>query len=44
MENEDIILEREMDIPEDWESNVIFIKDGKGNTIELEVPNDEEGG
>ena len=44
MGNEDIILEKEMDIPEDWESNVIFIKDGKGNTIELDVPDDEEGG
>ena len=40
---EDIIYENEMDTPDDWESNVILVRDGKGNVIELEIPDDEEG-
>lgn len=39
---ENMILEREGDMPENWESNTILIKDGKGNIIEREIPDDIE--
>lgn len=35
---EELIFEKEMEIPDDWESNIILIKDGKGNVIEREIP------
>lgn len=37
------ILENEMDIPENWESDRILVRDGKGRVVELEIPDDEEG-
>ena len=37
-----IIYEKESDIPENWESNTILIRDGKGNVIEREIPDDIE--
>ena len=40
--NEEIILEREMDTPEEWETNTVLMRDGKGNIIEVEAPDDEE--
>lgn len=39
---EKIIYEMEMNVPQDWVSNVIFERDGKGNIIELEIPDDKE--
>lgn len=39
---EELIFENEMEIPENWESNTILIKDGKGNVIEREIPDDIE--
>ncbi len=38
------ILEIENGKPADWEDNVILVRDGKGNVIEIDVPDDEEGG
>ena len=40
--NEEIIYEQELDIPENWVSNIILERDGKGNMIEREILNDEE--
>jgi len=40
---EEIIYEKELEIPENWISNTILIRDGKGNIIEIEAPDDEEG-
>ena len=31
-----------MDTPKDWISNTILMRDGRGNIIEVEVPDDEE--
>jgi len=42
MSDEVIIYEQECDIPENWESNTILIRDGKGNIIEREIPDDIE--
>lgn len=42
MPDEVIIYEKEMEIPDGWESNIILIKDGKGNVIEREIPDDVE--
>ena len=39
----DIIYEKELEIPEDWVSNTILERDGKGNIIELLIPDDMEG-
>ena len=38
-----IQYENEIDTPENWVSNTILIRDGKGNIIEVEVPDDMEG-
>ena len=37
-----IVYEKESDIPENWESNTILIRDGKGNIIKREIPDDVE--
>jgi len=37
-----IIYEEELEIPEDWVSNTILERDGKGNIIELLIPDDIE--
>jgi len=42
MKEEILFYEQECDIPEDWESNIILIRDGKGNIIEREIPDDIE--
>jgi len=39
---EEIIYEKELDIPENWETNTIFTRDGKGKIIEIKIPDDEE--
>jgi hypothetical protein len=39
---EELIFEKEMEIPDNWESNIILIKDGNGNVIEREIPDDIE--
>lgn len=43
--NEDLVLELEQegDMPKDWETNTILVRDDKGNVIEVKVPDDEEG-
>ena len=35
-------LEREMDCPDDWTEDIIYVKDGRGEVIEIEVPDDQE--
>lgn len=40
--DEELILEQEMDIPTNWETNTILVRDGKGNVIEREIPDDTE--
>ena len=34
-------FEKEMDMPEGWQSNLIFVRDGRGNVIQLEIPDDD---
>lgn len=41
--NEEIVYEQELDTPENWVSDTILVRDGKGNIIEITVPDDEEG-
>lgn len=41
--NEEIIYEKELEIPENWVSDTILERDGKGNIIERLIPDDEEG-
>lgn len=36
-------LERESDMPENWVSNRIKVRDGRGRVVELTIPDDEEG-
>lgn len=43
MNEEILIFEQEMDEPENWVSNTILIRDGKGHVIEVTVPDDKEG-
>lgn len=40
--NEEIIYEQELDTPENWVSNTILERDGKGNIIERLIPDDGE--
>lgn len=42
--DEELILEEEMDTPENWISNTILTRDGKGRIIEVNVPDDNEEG
>ena len=37
-----IILEREGDAPENWETEVILHRDGRGNVLNVDIPDDEE--
>ena len=39
---ENIIYEQELDTPEDWVSNIILERDGKGNIIERIIEDDTE--
>lgn len=39
---EEIILENELETPLDWKSDIILYRDGRGNVIEQEVPDDRE--
>ena len=39
---ENIIYEEELDTPEDWVSNIILERDGKGNIIERIIEDDTE--
>lgn len=41
---EEIIFEKECDIPENWVSNTVLIRDGRGNIIEIDAPDDIEEG
>lgn len=43
MVKNDIELEKEMDAPENWVSNRVLVRDGKGRPIEVETPDDEDG-
>ena len=40
--NEEIIYEQELEIPENWVSNTILERDGKGNIIERLILDDIE--
>ena len=40
--DENIILEKELETPENWVSNTILERDGKGNIIERLIPDDIE--
>lgn len=42
MMNEEIIYEQELETPENWVSNTILERDGKGNIIERLIPDDIE--
>ena len=42
MEDKELIFENESDAPENWESNLIFIRDENGEIIEMKIPDDEE--
>ena len=44
MDNENILLEKEMDIPSNWVSNTILTRDGKGNIVEIMVGDDDDVG
>lgn len=46
MINEDLVLEleQESDIPENWITNTVLIRNEKGEIIEVEVPDDVEEG
>ena len=37
-----LILEREGDAPENWETEVILHRDGRGNVLTVDVPDDDE--
>ena len=39
---EELIFEKEGEMPENWVSNSVFIRDGKGEIIELNVSDDKE--
>lgn len=41
MEDE-LIFEMEQEIPENWESNRIIERDGRGRIIEVNIPDDKE--
>ena len=40
--DKELILEREANAPENWETEVILQRDGKGNVVNVAVPDDEE--
>ena len=40
---EEIIYEQECDMPEDWAGDTVLVRDGRGNIVEIEVPDDKEG-
>lgn len=42
IEENKIELEQEMDMPENWVSNRILVRDGRGLVVELVTPDDEE--
>lgn len=42
MEENDLVLEREGDIPDGWISNVVYVRNEAGELVELEVPDDTE--
>jgi hypothetical protein len=42
MEENDLILEKEGDMPEDWVSNVVYVRNADGKLVEVEVPDDTE--
>lgn len=42
MDETKILFERESDAPDDWQDNVILVRDGKGNIVEMEIPDDSE--
>jgi len=37
-----LILECESDAPENWETDVILCRDGRGEVLTVDVPDDEE--
>lgn len=41
-ENVYLTFEPESDAPDGWEANAVFVRDGRGNVIELEIPDDTE--
>ena len=43
MSEKKLVLEQEMNMPDDWKSNSILERDGKGNIIEVIVEDDLEG-
>jgi len=42
MEENDLILEREGDAPEGWVTDVVYVRNEKGELVEVEVPDDTE--
>lgn len=43
MEENDLILEQEGDMPDGWESDVVYVRNKKGKLVEVKVPDDTEG-
>ena len=43
MMDENLILEKECDTPNNWISNTILERDGKGNIIEIAIEDDIGG-
>lgn len=42
MEENDLILEQEGDMPENWVSDVVYVRNAEGKMVEVEVPDDTE--
>ena len=42
MDEELIIFEQEGDEPENWETDTIFIRNNKGEVVEVNIPDDKE--
>jgi len=42
MEENDLIFEREGDAPEGWVTDVVYVRNEKGELVEVEVPDDTE--
>lgn len=41
-ENKKLVFEIECDAPENWETENILQRDGKGNVLSVDIPDDEE--
>ena len=42
MDENDLILEQEGDMPENWVSDVVYVRNAEGKLVEVEIPDDTE--